>query len=160
MTRRNAIASAFVVAALALFGFASTTPAYAQSSPPPGASMPSSDAERALAAQHPREWANLTPDQRQRVLENYQRWQSMRPEDRQRVQKPIRWSEPPDFPQDLGIRCQVAVAQHGALGAAGRSRRVEKGGEIVARAIEPAKFRTSAGSDTNGEKLSVARSFQ
>ncbi len=87
MTRRRHIASAFIVAALILCGFAPATPAHAQSSPPPGASMPSSDAERALAAQHPREWANLTPDQRERVLENYRRWQSMRPEERQKVQQ-------------------------------------------------------------------------
>ena len=50
-------------------------------------SEPSNDAERALVAQHPKEWANLTPDQRERVLENYRRWQSMPPEERQRVQR-------------------------------------------------------------------------
>ena len=67
MMRRKIVASVFIAAAIALCGFASANSAYAQSSAPPAASMPSSDAERALAAQHPREWANLTPDQRQRV---------------------------------------------------------------------------------------------
>ena len=35
MTRRKPIASAFIAAAIALCGFASATPGYAQSSPPP-----------------------------------------------------------------------------------------------------------------------------
>src|ERR1700722_11066936 len=87
MSGRKHIARVFIVAALILCGFAPATLAHAQPAPPPGASMPSSDAERALAAQHPREWANLTPDQRERVLENYRQWQSMRPEERQKVQQ-------------------------------------------------------------------------
>ncbi|HXN11983.1 MAG TPA: DUF3106 domain-containing protein, partial [Candidatus Acidoferrales bacterium] len=85
MTGNRRIASAFIFAALILCGFASVVPAHAQS---PAASVePSNDAERALVAQHPKEWAQLNPEQRERVLENYRRWQSMGPDDRQRVQQ-------------------------------------------------------------------------
>lgn len=65
MRRSRRIASAFILAGLILCGFTSAVPAYAQS---PAVSVePSNDAERALVAQHPKEWANLTPDQRERV---------------------------------------------------------------------------------------------
>src|SRR5271167_3765679 len=84
MTARIRIASA-LVAAMILCGWHAAVPAYAQS---PAASVePSNDAEHALVAQHPDEWAQLNPEQRARVLENYRRWQAMRPEDRQRVQQ-------------------------------------------------------------------------
>ena len=60
MKGRRHIASAFIVAALALNGFAPATSAHAQSSPPPpAASTQPSEAERALAARYPRQWANL-----------------------------------------------------------------------------------------------------
>jgi Sigma-70 region 2 len=47
-----------------------TIPAHAQSTPDV---EPSNDMERALVAQHPNEWAKMTPDQRQRVLEQRSR---------------------------------------------------------------------------------------
>ena len=86
MTGRKHIASAFVVAALMLCGFAPTilrTRSRHRRRPRRAAD----DAERALVAQHPNEWAQLKPEQRERVLENYRRWQSMRPEDRENVRQ-------------------------------------------------------------------------
>ena len=72
MTPRMRILGAFILALLLLCGLQLPTPAHAQSMP---YAEPSNDAERALIAQHPNEWARMTPDQRQRVLENYRRWQ-------------------------------------------------------------------------------------
>ena len=63
MTGRRHIASAFIVAALMLLRIRVGNSRLRAISPPRDVE-PSSDAERALAAQHPREWANLTPDQR------------------------------------------------------------------------------------------------
>src|SRR6516165_1377899 len=43
--------------------------------------------ERALAARYPNEWAKLTPEQRERLLVNYQQWQQMTPQERYAAQR-------------------------------------------------------------------------
>lgn len=84
MTARIRIVSIFMFAMLLFSALPLTIPAHAQMAPDV---EPSNDAERALVAQHPDEWARLGPEQRRRVLENYRRWQQMAPEERQAVRR-------------------------------------------------------------------------
>ena len=52
-------------------------------------------------------------------------------EDRQRVQQPVVGGEAPGVAQGRRVGGEVAVAEHGALGAAGGARGVEDGREVV-----------------------------
>ena len=57
--------------------------------------------------------------------------ETMRVKDRQRVQQHIAAAEPPCLDQRIGVRQKVVMAQHRALGAPRRSRRVKDRGQIV-----------------------------
>ena len=52
-------------------------------------------------------------------------------EDRQRVQLDVRGGKAPLVDERRGVAPQVAVAQHGALGAPGGARGIDDGGEVV-----------------------------
>ena len=78
MTTRSAIAIVMIVAVLI------SPCAFAQNTPP---GEPANDAERALIEAQPNAWAQLNPQQRQRVLENFRQWQRMTPEQHQRAER-------------------------------------------------------------------------
>src|SRR5580704_9651013 len=56
----------------------------AQSSAP---GVPGNAAEQSFVQQHQDQWSQLTPDQRETVLQNYRKWQSMTPEERGAAQR-------------------------------------------------------------------------
>jgi predicted Fe-S protein YdhL (DUF1289 family) len=75
-------------------------PAYAQGFAP---GQPRNAAEQALISQRADQWNALTPDQRERVLENYRQWKTMSPQQRNSVEQNFHQfrSLPPDQRQQV-----------------------------------------------------------
>ena len=78
MTTRSSIAVVMILAALL------SPCAFAQNAP---LGEPANAAERTLVGAQPDAWAQLNPQQRERVLENFRQWQRMTPEQRQGAER-------------------------------------------------------------------------